>query len=136
MTSDEPADYWAVNNHAPDSEPTGRPEIHAGWTAARESLAADMANWAAHVDGQADRVHRGDGGPTMTERVDKVIGDELANLRPGSAHTTTFLDEATLYERTFTLAPMPSIPTFDAAPEKDRQRAAHWVDRLGPGRST
>jgi len=77
MTIGEPVEYWAVNNHDPDDQPTGRPEIHADWTAARDSLATDLASWAAYVDGKADRVHRGDRWPTMTERVHEVIGDEL-----------------------------------------------------------
>ncbi len=120
MTTDEPAEYWAVNNHQPDCLPTGRSEIHADWTIARESLAGDMASWAAFVDGHADRVHRDEGRPTMTERVDQVIGDELAGLQPGSDFTTTFVDDATHLERTFTLQPMAAIPPLDAAQDQTR----------------
>jgi len=131
MTIGEPAEYWAVNDHDPDDQPTGRPEIHEDWAAARESLATDMASWAAYVDGKANRVHGGEGWPTMTGRVDEVTV-ELANLQPGSDFTATFVDDATPHERTFTLQPIPDIPTLDAAHDQDVRQAAHWVDRLGP----
>ena len=132
MTIGGPADYWAVNNHDPDSQPTGRPEIHAAWTAARDSLATDMADWAAFVDARADRVHRGEGWPTMTERVDEVIGGELAHLQPGSAYAATFVDDATPHERTFTLQPIAAIPTLEAGDDQNLPQPGHWVDRLGP----
>jgi hypothetical protein len=114
MTNDGLSEYWAVNNHAPDCLPSGRPEIHADWLSARESLAVDMASWAAFVDGQADRVNRSEGRPTMTERVEEVIGGELAGLQPGSDFTATFTDNATPFERTFTLEHMPAIPMIEA----------------------
>lgn len=120
MTVDEPAEYWTVNNHQPDCQPAGRPEIHADWTAARGSLAGDMASWAAFVDDLADCVHRGEDRPTMTERVDQFLGNVLAGLQPGSDLTVTFADEATSLQRTFTLQPMAAIPRLDAAQARTR----------------
>ena len=132
MTIDELAGYWAVNNHAPEGHPTGRSEIHADWTTARESLAGDMAVWAAYVDGHAAGVPAAEGWLTMTERVEEVISDELAGLPPGADFTVTLVDDATPHERIFTLQPMAAIPTLDAAQHQDQQQLASWVDRLGP----
>ena len=133
MTIDGPPGYWAVNNHDPDCQPSGRPEIHANWLTARESLAVDMASWAAFVDGQTDRADQREGWPTVTERVEEVIGGELARLQPGSDFTATFVDNATALER----APSPSStyrPSPCSRPARTRrlQATAHWVDRLGP----
>jgi len=119
MTIDWPPGYWAVNNHDPDCQPSGRPEIHANWLTARESLAVDMASWAAFVDGQTERADQREGWPTMTERVEEVIGGELARLQPGSDFTAPFIDNATPLKRTFTLEHIPAIPMLEAGPHQE-----------------